>query len=75
MLEISDLRFRYGKRSPPVLDGLDLSLRDGEIGVVLGRPWSGWTALLAQAPAGKEPCPPASPLGRNPHSNPMSKLP
>ena len=38
-------------------------------------PWSGWTALLAQAPAGKEPCPPASPLGRNPHSNPMSKLP
>ena len=35
MLTIENLRFRYGKRSPLVLDGVDLTLRDGEIGVVL----------------------------------------
>lgn len=38
-------------------------------------PWSSWTALLAQASAWKEPCPPASPPGQKPHSCPMSKLP
>lgn len=46
MLEIRDLCFRYGKRSPLVLDGLDLTLRDGEIGVVLGKNGSGKTTLF-----------------------------
>ncbi len=46
MLEIRDLRFRYGKRSPAVLDSVDLTLRDGEIGVVLGRNGSGKTTLF-----------------------------
>ncbi len=46
MLEIHDLRFRYGKRSPPVLSGVELSLRDGEIGVVLGKNGSGKTTLF-----------------------------
>ena len=46
MLEIRDLHFRYGKRAPAVLDGVDLSLRDGEIGVVLGKNGSGKTTLF-----------------------------
>ena len=46
MLEIRDLRFRYGKRSPVVLDGVDLTLRDGEIGVLLGKNGSGKTTLF-----------------------------
>ncbi len=46
MLEIHDLRFRYGKRSPAVLDGLELTLRDGQIGVVLGKNGSGKTTLF-----------------------------
>ena len=46
MLTINDLHFRYGKRSPIVLDGVDLTLRDGEIGVVLGKNGSGKTTLF-----------------------------
>lgn len=46
MLEIRDLHFRYGKRSPEVLDGIDLELRDGEIGVLLGKNGSGKTTLF-----------------------------
>ena len=46
MLNIENLHFRYGRRSPPVLRGVDLSLRDGEIGVVLGRNGSGKTTLF-----------------------------
>ena len=46
MLEIRDLHFRYGKRSPVVLDGVDLTLADGEIGVVLGKNGSGKTTLF-----------------------------
>ena len=46
MLEIRDLHFRYGKRAPAVLDGVELSLRDGEIGVVLGKNGSGKTTLF-----------------------------
>ncbi len=46
MLEIRDLRFRYGKNAPAVLDGVDLTLRGGEIGVVLGRNGSGKTTLF-----------------------------
>ena len=46
MLEIRDLHFRYGKRSPLVLDGVDLTLRGGEIGVLLGKNGSGKTTLF-----------------------------
>ena len=37
MLEIQNLRFRYSRRSPMVLDGVNLTLRDGEIGILLGK--------------------------------------
>ena len=46
MLEIRDLRFRYGKRAPLVLDGASLELKDGEIGILLGRNGSGKTTLF-----------------------------
>lgn len=46
MLEIHELRFRYSKRSPMVLQGVDLSLRDGEIGILLGKNGSGKTTLF-----------------------------
>ena len=46
MLEIRDLSFRYSPRAPLVLDGVDLTLRDGEIGVLLGKNGSGKTTLF-----------------------------
>ena len=46
MLEIRDLRFRYSRGAPPVLDGVDLTLRDGEIGILLGKNGSGKTTLF-----------------------------
>ena len=46
MLTIHDLHFRYGKRAPTVLDGIELTLRDGEIGVMLGKNGSGKTTLF-----------------------------
>ena len=46
MLEIKDLRFRYSRRSPLVLDGASLELKDGEIGILLGRNGSGKTTLF-----------------------------
>ena len=46
MLEINNLSFRYGKRSPTVLGGVELTLRDGEIGVLLGKNGCGKTTLF-----------------------------
>ena len=46
MLEISDLRFRYSRHSPTVLDGVNLRLGDGEIGILLGKNGSGKTTLF-----------------------------
>ena len=46
MLKIQDLRFRYSQRAPLVLDGVDLELKDGEIGILLGRNGSGKTTLF-----------------------------
>lgn len=46
MIEVKDLHFRYTKRSPEVLDGVDLSLNAGEIGILLGRNGSGKTTLF-----------------------------
>ena len=46
MLKINDLSFRYGRRSPPVLKGVSLSLEAGEIGIILGKNGSGKTTLF-----------------------------
>lgn len=46
MLEIKDLSFRYSRRSPHVLDGVNLELKDGEIGILLGKNGSGKTTLF-----------------------------
>ena len=46
MLEIKDLRFRYSHRSPLVLDGVDLEIPDGKIGILLGKNGSGKTTLF-----------------------------
>ena len=46
MLEIKDLHFRYSRRSPLVLNGVDLELREGEIGILLGKNGSGKTTLF-----------------------------
>lgn len=46
MLHIENLSFRYGKRAPAVLGGVDLELHDGEIGILLGKNGSGKTTLF-----------------------------
>ena len=48
MLDIRGLRFRYGKRAP-VLSGVDLTLEDGRIGILLGQNGAGKTTLLQGA--------------------------
>ena len=45
-MKIEDLRFSYSRRSAPVLNGVDLELRDGEIGILLGKNGSGKTTLF-----------------------------
>ena len=46
MLKIENLRFRYSKHSKPVLNGINLELCDGEIGILLGKNGSGKTTLF-----------------------------
>ena len=46
MLTIDNLQFRYGKRSPQVLCGVDLTLQSGEIGIILGKNGCGKTTLF-----------------------------
>ena len=46
MLQIENLRFRYGKRAPMVLNGVSLSLQAGEVGILLGKNGSGKTTLF-----------------------------
>ena len=46
MINIQDLTFGYGKRSPRVLNGVTMSLGDGEIGILLGKNGSGKTTLF-----------------------------
>lgn len=46
MLNIKNLSFRYGKRSKNVLENINLSLNDGEIGILLGKNGSGKTTLI-----------------------------
>ena len=46
MLSIENLSFRYGKRTPTVLNGINLQLNAGEIGILLGKNGSGKTTLF-----------------------------
>ena len=59
MLSIDNLHFRYSKHGAPVLNGASLELKQGEIGIVLGKNGSGKTTLfknilgIEKAQAGK----------------------
>ena len=46
MLEIKDLSFRYSRKGAPVLNGVNLQLQQGEIGILLGKNGSGKTTLF-----------------------------
>ncbi len=46
MLNIDKLSFQYSKRSTPVLNDISLELRNGEIGILLGKNGSGKTTLF-----------------------------
>ena len=46
MLTCDNLTFRYGRGSSPVLRGTSLELKQGEIGIVLGKNGSGKTTLF-----------------------------
>lgn len=46
MLKVHDLHFRYSKNGNPVLNGASLELKQGEIGILLGKNGSGKTTLF-----------------------------
>lgn len=46
MLKVENLSFRYNKFSKPVLKGLDLTLEQGQIGILLGKNGSGKTTFF-----------------------------
>ena len=46
MLKVENLQFRYGRKSKSVLKGVDLELKQGEIGILLGKNGSGKTTLF-----------------------------
>ena len=46
MITVENLTFRYSRRALPVLRGVDLTLGDGEIGILLGKNGSGKTTLF-----------------------------
>ncbi len=46
MLEIKDVRFSYDKKSPIVLNGINMSLEKGKVGVILGGNGAGKTTLF-----------------------------
>ena len=46
MLRVENLRFQYGKTSRFVLNGASLELKQGEIGILLGKNGSGKTTLF-----------------------------
>jgi iron complex transport system ATP-binding protein len=46
MLKVSDLHFSYGSHTTPALSGASLELKQGEVGVLLGKNGSGKTTLF-----------------------------
>lgn len=46
MLEVKNIEFRYGRHASPVLKGVNLGLKQGEIGILLGKNGSGKTTLF-----------------------------
>ena len=46
MLSVQDLRFAYSKHGAPVLSGASLELKQGEVGILLGKNGSGKTTLF-----------------------------
>ena len=46
MLKCEDIRFRYGRTGPFVLNGASLELKAGEIGILLGKNGAGKTTLF-----------------------------
>ena len=46
MLKVNDLHFRYGKSGKPVLNGASLELKQGEVGILLGKNGSGKTTMF-----------------------------
>lgn len=46
MIKLENVVFSYGRHSSPVLNGVNLDLNDGEIGIILGRNGSGKTTLF-----------------------------
>ena len=46
MLKVENLQFSYGKKGKPVLNGASLELKQGEIGILLGKNGSGKTTLF-----------------------------
>lgn len=46
MLEVQNLYFRYSRNGAPVLNGVNLELGQGEIGIILGKNGSGKTTLF-----------------------------
>lgn len=46
MLRIEKLSFGYSKKEPPILDGVDLTLPDGKVGVLLGSNGVGKSTLF-----------------------------
>ena len=46
MLNVENLQFSYGGRSVPVLNGASLELKQGEVGILLGKNGSGKTTLF-----------------------------
>ncbi len=46
MLKVENLHFRYGKNGNPVLNGAALELKQGEIGILLGKNGCGKTTLF-----------------------------
>ena len=46
MIQIQDLHFRYRKNAPEVLRGVNLELKAGQIGILLGQNGSGKTTLF-----------------------------
>ena len=46
MLSVENLTFRYSKQGSPVLNGVNLELKQGEIGILLGKNGSGKTTCF-----------------------------